>query len=266
MKRDKGITLISLVITIILLIILAGISIVQIKGNGIFEKANLAKKRQENSKNIENTYLIDYEDKIDEYIGIGNRNDSELDILEILKYIAGDIENKDYDNLVDNLVNSKEKMNEICSSKNIFTICVNSKKILKKMYESRIAREAMYDNAEITEQILANSNMALEMMKESEQYEVVSTVLRREFDTLYDGKAFVLGVSQMWHNGIVDVTMTYGKFIVGDSIYTYSAGSGNQTNTGLAIRVNKFASCVQQKNSYGDNDDKLSFSAIFKID
>lgn len=44
MKRDKGITLISLVITIILLIILAGISIVQIKGNGIFEKANLAKK------------------------------------------------------------------------------------------------------------------------------------------------------------------------------------------------------------------------------
>lgn len=266
MKRNKGITLIALVITIIVLIILAGISIAQINGNGLLEKAKVAEEKEKNAQNIENAYLKDYEDKIEEYISQGSRNDTEMDILEILKYLAGNIESENYDNLVDDIVNSKEKMNEICSSKNIFTICANSKKMLKKMYESKISRNAMYDNAEITEPILANSNMALEMMKESEQYEVVSASLRREFDTLYDGKAFVLGVSQTWHNGMTPVTMTYGKFIVGDLLYTYSAGGKGQTNTGLGIIVNKFASCVQQKNSYGDNSNKMSFSAIFKID
>lgn len=42
-ERAKGITLISLVITIIILLILAGITIVQLTGSGLFEKSKLAK-------------------------------------------------------------------------------------------------------------------------------------------------------------------------------------------------------------------------------
>ncbi len=46
--KNKGITLISLVITIIILIILAGISVnLILGGNGLFEKAKSAKEKQE---------------------------------------------------------------------------------------------------------------------------------------------------------------------------------------------------------------------------
>ena len=42
-KKDNGITLVVLVITIIILLILAGITIAQLTGNGLFEKAQLSK-------------------------------------------------------------------------------------------------------------------------------------------------------------------------------------------------------------------------------
>ena len=46
--KNKGITLISLVITIILLIILSGITLSLVIGkNGLFEKAKSAKEKQE---------------------------------------------------------------------------------------------------------------------------------------------------------------------------------------------------------------------------
>ena len=46
MKKNEGITLIALVITIILLLILAGVTIGQLAGNGLFDKVKLAKKNQ----------------------------------------------------------------------------------------------------------------------------------------------------------------------------------------------------------------------------
>ena len=45
MKKVKGITLIALVITIIVLLILAGVSIATLIGGGILNKAQLAKTR-----------------------------------------------------------------------------------------------------------------------------------------------------------------------------------------------------------------------------
>lgn len=47
MINTRGITLIALIITIIVLVILASITIIQLTGNGIFEKAKFAKERTE---------------------------------------------------------------------------------------------------------------------------------------------------------------------------------------------------------------------------
>ena len=47
LKREHGITLVVLVITIIILLILAGISIQAITNIGLFDKANEAKKQSE---------------------------------------------------------------------------------------------------------------------------------------------------------------------------------------------------------------------------
>ena len=52
-EKCKGITLVALVITIVILIILAGISISTLTNTGIFQKAKDAKKASENAEKEE---------------------------------------------------------------------------------------------------------------------------------------------------------------------------------------------------------------------
>lgn len=57
-RKEKGITLIALIITIIVLIILAGISIAMLTGeNGILTKATEAKDETDVKSNLEQQYL-----------------------------------------------------------------------------------------------------------------------------------------------------------------------------------------------------------------
>ena len=67
-RRNSGITLIALVITIVILLILAGISIAQLTGNGLFDKVKLAKEKSDEAQAKENETLGDYENKIGEYL------------------------------------------------------------------------------------------------------------------------------------------------------------------------------------------------------
>ena len=63
MNKQKGITLIALVITIIVLLLLAGVSIAMLTGeNGILKKAQLAKELSEQKQEEENDILKQYED------------------------------------------------------------------------------------------------------------------------------------------------------------------------------------------------------------
>ena len=67
-NKQQGITLIALVITIIVLLILAGVSIAMLTGqNGILTQAQNAKNRTEEAKAAEETRLDEYENKINEY-------------------------------------------------------------------------------------------------------------------------------------------------------------------------------------------------------
>ena len=61
MRNNKGITMIALIITIIVLLILAGISIAMLTGNnGLLEKAKTAKEETKNAEEQENLILSDY--------------------------------------------------------------------------------------------------------------------------------------------------------------------------------------------------------------
>ena len=63
MKEQKGITLVALVITIIILLILAGISIATLTGeNGLFKRAKDAKNNTVDAQNAENKALNSYTD------------------------------------------------------------------------------------------------------------------------------------------------------------------------------------------------------------
>ena len=79
MKKNRGITLIALVITIIILIILAGIAIAILTGeNGLFSRAKQAKQNTEEAQNLENTILGEYENKIEQLTDYKNEKDEEI--------------------------------------------------------------------------------------------------------------------------------------------------------------------------------------------
>lgn len=73
-KNEKGITIIALVITIIILLILAGISINALIGdNGIISKGKSAKEKTIDSENKENLILNSYENSIDQVVETSTR-------------------------------------------------------------------------------------------------------------------------------------------------------------------------------------------------
>lgn len=75
-KQNKGITLVALVITIIILLILASISISSLTRSGLFGKAQDAVNRYGNAQNRENSILGEYENYIN---NLGNNLSSEDD-------------------------------------------------------------------------------------------------------------------------------------------------------------------------------------------
>ena len=68
-NKNKGITLIALVITIIILLILAGISISALTQTGLFSRAKQAEQKSKDAQEEENTTLETYENEINEYLG-----------------------------------------------------------------------------------------------------------------------------------------------------------------------------------------------------
>lgn len=66
-KEQKGITLVALVITIIILLILAGISIATLSQTGLFKNAKDAKDKSINAQGVENNTLGEYENAFNEY-------------------------------------------------------------------------------------------------------------------------------------------------------------------------------------------------------
>ena len=67
-KENKGITLVALVITIIILLILATISIQSLTNTGLFAKAKEAKEKSQNAEENQEKTLNEYEDELNKYI------------------------------------------------------------------------------------------------------------------------------------------------------------------------------------------------------
>ena len=82
LKRYKGITLISLVVTVIILLILAGIAINTLTNNRLFEKAKEAKNKWQNAQEDEEMLISKYSNEIDSHVG-GNRDyETQIKVLQ----------------------------------------------------------------------------------------------------------------------------------------------------------------------------------------
>ena len=67
-NKNLGITLVALVITIVILLILAGISISALTNTGLFKKAKEAKQKTEDASLEQNKILDNYEKEVDQYL------------------------------------------------------------------------------------------------------------------------------------------------------------------------------------------------------
>ena len=74
-NKDKGITLIALVITIIILLILAGISISALTNQGLFKNAKAAQNATEKAEKEQGQRLNEYEDEINKYLNNANEDE-----------------------------------------------------------------------------------------------------------------------------------------------------------------------------------------------
>ena len=83
-NREKGITLVALIVTIIVLLILAGVSIAMLTGdNGILNQAKKAKEETKKGASNEQAILNDYEDMINgNYVEIKQVTDENPGVLE----------------------------------------------------------------------------------------------------------------------------------------------------------------------------------------
>ena len=78
-NKEHGITLVALVVTIIILLILAGVAITALTQTGLFEKAKEAKQITENAYKNENNTLENFNKNIKEITGASRDENSNLE-------------------------------------------------------------------------------------------------------------------------------------------------------------------------------------------
>ena len=105
-NKDKGITLIALVITIIILLILAGISISALTNQGLFKNAKTAQNATEKAEKEQGQRLNEYEDEINKYLGNSKEPFKGTTVEDAMKY-------KDALNAEDNTELKDAKNNKI---------------------------------------------------------------------------------------------------------------------------------------------------------
>ena len=106
-KNQKAITLVALVITIIILLILAGISISALTNTGLFKKAKEAKEKTQNAAIEQNIKLDEYENEMNKYAPKQNENilAKKVKVGDYVNYIPDVVSNTDskYKTLISNL-------------------------------------------------------------------------------------------------------------------------------------------------------------------
>ena len=171
------------------------------------------------------------------------------------------------ENAIEYLIKSKEILfpysaNYICASSSWFKIVSNNSTFMTQACEYSEWRNAMYNNYQITESVIANSNTVKNIMKSSTQYAVVTRNSTKDMTAVYDGKAFVFGFSQNWDTSTDTHYLGYYPSVSGGVIsflYRDSYGSSGTTYT-----INKFASTVATSNRNRNHSSSVWFT-IFKI-
>lgn len=194
-KQSKGITLIALVITIIILLILAGISIATLTNTGLFGKAKEAKDKSKNAQIEENIYLADYENEINKYINGSRQNNTDYsqynDILKLLYSNAGEYQ---LPSTIESLINTPDIFNWVLNSqKNADYIISNPDIFINNIINNPNAMECFGKNEYISKLAIKNKTWrtAILSSKYLEKFNLgATTVPTMTSNTSPEGEAF----------------------------------------------------------------------------
>ena len=121
--KERGITLVAMVITIIILLILAGVSIATLTESGLFNKAKEAKQKSENAQIKEETTLGNYENSINKYISSSRLEGESLIFSQNERIVGKWIDNKDiYAKTIPVTALNSGAWNQVCSINNVDTL------------------------------------------------------------------------------------------------------------------------------------------------
>ena len=205
LRKNNAITLVALVITIIVLLILAGVGIATLTQTGLFENAKQAKSLTENAQNLENEVLQSYENKIENTLAekkpepkieqIWKENNSNTNysylVPETGKYIVG-IMNSNYEGKAGKITatNSKELISKSINIRTTYNRC-STIKIIQANAGSTIKVEGYnsyclttafifkIDNIDVTEVIdcnISSDTTAQKVYKCSEKDEKILAI------------------------------------------------------------------------------------------
>lgn len=225
-RKNKGITLIALIVTIILLLILAGITISQLTGNGLFEKAKLAKEKTENAQGLENSTLENYEKKIDEAIN-SKREENNIKF----SYDIDSIEN----GIINLILHIQDNVNGLAKIElkegNTIILSENKKEEKKIDYEVEIGKEYIIkitseNGDEKEEKILLNINPIMTEKMESNDGNIYKAFATSEYvhnKRYYAYLAFDKNDSTFWYsNGFTNGNGGQAiGYDFGSSVYIY---------------------------------------------
>jgi len=165
-KETNGITLVALVVTIIILLILAGVAITALTQTGLFENAKQAKNVMENAQENENFILGDYENTINNIDYSARENDGLLntekkDLWTVWLYCAN-IDYRQYQS--NNLLTNQELMEDLMKNENSVDYLFQSTIfLLPKVLDSEIAMNAIKNSDYALEKCIADRDITIKI-------------------------------------------------------------------------------------------------------
>lgn len=163
---ERGITLIALVITIIVLLILAGVSIAMLTGeNGILNKAIKARENTIDAQNYENSILSSYENVIDETINNNSNIESGENYKPEIKTTDEDLKawvehyNGFSFSTLDEALQSELLMNEFMNSTSAVDYMLTNENIMNKVLNSKIAMSKLGESDYASHKVVTDKNL-----------------------------------------------------------------------------------------------------------
>jgi len=206
-KKNKGITLIALVITIIILLILAGISIASLTGSGLFAKAGEAKIKTEIANIEEEANLIYSELSISQYM-------NEVDKPEMSNIVSKLID-KGYK--IEHVMASGTTITGISLDKDVISLSVNGTAIITVKYDGSSDPINYYVviNEEYYKMILTENSVKVDRTPSEMDKTTIPEILKAESNNAnvtvesINGSAITLkGGTTV---GTSTITVTYGS-------------------------------------------------------